>query len=126
MNEFIPSVLIFPFIAYAILQHEMAEWGVIRSNGIIGSSIIFGILIDVAAGIMGFYGWLLYILYAYNFGWKAALGLYIISFISSVAFQFIAVLYRNSKIFVWAAMLPCFYCLALYLSYKIIKITALN
>lgn len=116
MEAFIPHALVIPFLLYEILQHEMAEWGIIRSKGVVGRSAIWGLFVDLAAGIMGFYGYLLYVAYGYDYGWKQAVGLWAFCFLVTVALQFVFAWFMEVRKIVWIPLLPIFYAVAIYVS----------
>ena len=77
LSNFLPTALIIPFLVYAFVKHEVAEWAYERGKELQASSASFGLLVyaTAAVGSLGLY--VLLIAYGYDQGWQKAVGLYV-------------------------------------------------
>src|ERR1700676_5406387 len=109
MRDFIPQNLVVAFLLFRFFQHELAEWSLVRAQGLAGSSAWFGLSIDFAAGVGGFYSYVLLVAYSYDNGWKEAVGLYALSF-ATILLSPISLAVMRKRIFIlWMICIPIFY-----------------
>ena len=112
---FLPHSLIAPFLLYGFIQHELAEWGLLRTNGMVGSSVYAGLLVDFAAGIGGFLGWIMLAAYGYDFGWKPAIGMGIIGFITAPLHMITSSISSDARFMFWMILVPTYYVLMVFM-----------
>jgi hypothetical protein len=93
--NFVPTVLTIPFLVYAFVHHEVAEWGYERDQGLQGSFASFGLLVDATAAFGGFGLYVLLIAYGYDQGWQKAVGLYLATLLIGLADQIVPVLIKR-------------------------------
>ncbi len=70
LSNFVPTTLIIPFLGYAFVKHEVAEWAYERSNGLQGSSATFGMFVDTTSLIGTFALYVFLIAYGYDQSWQ--------------------------------------------------------
>src|SRR5258708_4028081 len=51
LGGFIPTALVIPFLSLDFFTHEISEWAYERTNGVQGSSALFGLLVDTTANV---------------------------------------------------------------------------
>lgn len=95
LSSFLPRTLIIPFLLYAFVHHEVAEWAYERGQGLQGSSASFGLLVDATAAIGSVGLYVLLIAYAWDQGWQKAIGLYAATLLIGVADQIVPILVKR-------------------------------
>ena len=95
LGGFIPTALVIPFLSLDFFTHEISEWAYERTNGVQGSSALFGLLVDTTANVGQIGLYVLLIAYAYDQGWQKALGLYAILFVTGLLMQLVPIVLKR-------------------------------
>ena len=123
LNDFFPGFWLIPFLIYSYFSHEIAEWSYARTKGAMGSSAVFGLFVDVTAIIGQFALYIFIVAYAYDEGWKKAIGLFVLILLLGFLEQFLAVVIKRSlgKLYFLFQIicLGAFYGILSYISYKL-------
>jgi hypothetical protein len=118
---FLPTALIVLFLAYAFVQHEVAEWAYERAQGLQESSASFGLLVDATAAIGSVGLYVLLIVYGFDQGWPSAVGLYAATLWIGFADQIVPILIKriSTKAFLLFRLtcLGAFYIILIYICY---------
>jgi len=77
------------------------------------------LLIDFAAGVGGFYSYVLLVAYVYDNRWKEAVGLYALSFATIFLSAILLAVIRKRIFIFWMICIPAFYVSAVYLTLKL-------
>jgi|HubBroStandDraft_3_1064219.scaffolds.fasta_scaffold08591_3 hypothetical protein len=115
--------LIIPFLLYAFVQHEVAEWSYERRQGLQGSFASFGMFVDASAtlGTCGLY--ILLIAYAFDHSWQRAIALYVATILVGVVDQIVPIfIKRTGKLAFLSFRLVCvaaFYVMLIYICFHL-------
>jgi hypothetical protein len=122
LSNFVPTALLIPFLMYAFVKHEVAEWAHERSNGLQGSSATFGMFVDATSLIGTCTMYVFLIAYGYDQNWQKAVGLYAASILIGAVDQFVPVIIRRTSdkwfLFFRLACIAAFYAMLVYLSFQ--------
>jgi hypothetical protein len=123
LSGFLPTALIIPFLLFAFVQHEVAEWAYERGQGLQGSSASFGFLVDTTAAIGQFGLYVLLIAYGYDQGWQKAVGLYAASLLIGLVDQIVPILIKRISagafLLFRLVCLGTFYVILTYVCYRL-------
>ena len=115
--------LIIPFLLYAFVQHEVAEWSYERRQGLQGSSASFGMFVDASATFGTFVLYILLIAYAFDHSWQRAIALYVATILIGVVDQVVPVLIkRTGELAFLSFRLVCvaaFYIMLIYICFHL-------
>ena len=113
LSSFLPTTLIIPFLLYAFVQHEVAEWAYERG----------GLLLDANLAISGFGEYLLLIAYGYDQGWRKAVGLYAATLLIGLVDQIVPIVIKRIGagmfLFFRLACLGAVYVILIYICYHL-------
>jgi hypothetical protein len=103
MEQFLPAIgLAIVVTLFSIARFENQRWVRARANGLRGASNSVGIFVDTTAVVAGIVGLLFLAAYAYDGGWKKALGVVGVSFLASVLYSFVlAFVIRGDSLVLW-------------------------
>ncbi len=115
--------LLIPFLLYAFVHHEVAEWSYERGQGLQGSSASFGLFVDASAALGAFGFYILLIAYAFDHSWQRAIALFVATILIGVVDQVVPVLIkRTSKLAFLSFRLMCvgaFYVMLIYIFFHL-------